>query len=56
VLAVAAATGEVPRTSSLATETVLAQVRSTVVDLLQVTGLDVDEAIAALPPERPRDP
>ena len=27
-----------------------------VVDLLQVTGLDVDEAIAALPPERPRDP
>ena len=54
LLAVAAATGEVPRTSSLATETVLAQVRSTVVDLLQVTGLDVDQAIAALPPERPR--
>jgi hypothetical protein len=24
------------------------------VDLLQVTGLDVDQAIAALPPERPR--
>jgi len=56
LLAVAAATGEVPRTPSLASETVLAQVRSTVVDLLQVTGLDVDEAIAALPPERPRDP
>jgi uncharacterized membrane protein YgaE (UPF0421/DUF939 family) len=55
LLAVAAATGEVPRTPSLATETVLAQVRSTIVDLLQVTGLDVDEAIAALPPERPRD-
>ncbi len=54
LLAVATATGEVPRTSRLATETVLAQVRSTIVDLLQVTGLDVDQAIAALPPERPR--
>ena len=37
-----------------ATETVLAQLRSVVVDLLQVTGLDVDDAVAALPPERPR--
>ena len=55
LLRVAATTGEVPRTSSLATETVLAQIRSVVVDLLQVTGLDVDDAIAALPPERPRD-
>lgn len=55
LLVVAAGTGEVPRTPSLATETVLAQIRSTVVDLLQVTGLDVDQAIAALPPERPRD-
>ncbi|MEW1954263.1 FUSC family protein [Terrabacter sp. NPDC080008] len=56
LLQVAAATGEVPRTSSLSTETVLAQIRSTVVDLLQVTGLDVDAAIAALPPERDRRP
>jgi len=56
LLEVAAATGEVPRTPSLATETVLAQIRSTVVDLLQVTGLDVDAAIAALPPERERRP
>jgi uncharacterized membrane protein YgaE (UPF0421/DUF939 family) len=56
LLEVAAATGEVPRTASLATETVLAQIRSTVVDLLQVTGLDVDAAIAALPPERERRP
>ncbi|EWT00085.1 membrane protein [Intrasporangium oryzae NRRL B-24470] len=55
LLRVAAETGEVPRTASLATETVLAQIRSVVVDLLQVTGLDVDDAIAALPPERPRD-
>ena len=54
VLRVAEETGRVPRTDSLATETVLAQTRSAVVDLLQVTGLDVDAAIAALPPERPR--
>ncbi|WP_374969825.1 aromatic acid exporter family protein [Terrabacter sp. BE26] len=56
LLEVAAATGRVPRTPSLATETLLAQVRSLVVDLLQVTGLDVDAAIAALPPERERRP
>ena len=55
MLEVAKATATLPRTSSLATETVLAQIRSTVVDLLQVTGLDVDQAIAAMPPERPRD-
>jgi uncharacterized membrane protein YgaE (UPF0421/DUF939 family) len=55
LLEVARATATLPRTSSLATETVLAQIRSTVVDLLQVTGLDVDQAIAAVPPERPRD-
>jgi uncharacterized membrane protein YgaE (UPF0421/DUF939 family) len=54
LLQVATDTGQVPRTDSLATETVLAQIRSAVVDLLQVTGLDVDAAIAALPPERPR--
>ncbi|NUO90289.1 MAG: aromatic acid exporter family protein [Dermatophilaceae bacterium] len=54
MLEVARATAALPRTSSLATETVLAQIRSTVVDLLQVTGLDVDQAIAAVPPERPR--
>lgn len=55
LLAVAADTATVPRTESLATETVLAQIRSTVVDLLQVTGLDVDQAVAAVPRERPRD-
>ncbi|OFE16574.1 hypothetical protein BA895_03015 [Humibacillus sp. DSM 29435] len=52
---VAVLSGEVPRTASLATETILAQTRSVVVDLLQVTGLDVDEAIAALPRERAHD-
>ncbi|HET7397903.1 MAG TPA: FUSC family protein [Intrasporangium sp.] len=55
VLRVATATGAVPRTASLATETVLAQIRSVVVDLLRLTGMDVDDAIAALPQERPRD-
>ena len=54
MLAVAEATGRLPRTASLATETVLAQLRSVVVDLLQVTGLDVDDAVAAIPPEQPR--
>ena len=52
---VAQLTGQVPRTANLATETILAQTRSVVVDLLQVTGLDVDEAIAALPRERAHD-
>ncbi|MEO7752890.1 MAG: FUSC family protein [Terracoccus sp.] len=55
LLRVAALSGEVPRTSSLATETVLAQIRSVIVDLLQVTGLGIDDAIAAMPRERPRD-
>lgn len=54
VLRVAQASGEVPRTSRLSAETVLAQTRSVVVDLLQLTGLDVEQSIAALPPERPR--
>jgi uncharacterized membrane protein YgaE (UPF0421/DUF939 family) len=54
LLRVALETGQVPRTDSLATETVLAQIRSAVVDLLQVSGLDVDAAIAALPQERRR--
>ena len=54
VLRVAELSGQVPRTSRLSAETVLAQARSVVVDLLQLTGLDVEESIAALPPERPR--
>jgi hypothetical protein len=55
LLEVAAATGELPRTSSLASETVLAQLRSLVVDLLQVAGLGEEDAHAAIPPERDRD-
>ncbi|WP_076263202.1 FUSC family protein [Intrasporangium flavum] len=54
LLRVATEIGDLPRTSSLATETVLAQLRSLVVDLLQVAGLGVEEAHAALPPERER--
>jgi uncharacterized membrane protein YgaE (UPF0421/DUF939 family) len=55
LLRVAEATGELPRTPSLSTETVLAQLRSVVVDLLQVSGLDVEEAHHALPRERDRE-
>jgi hypothetical protein len=55
LLAVAVGTSHLPRTPNLVTETVLAQLRSVVVDLLQLTGLDVDEAISAMPRERPRD-
>ena len=54
MLEVAQGTAALPRTSSLSTETVLAQLRSVVVDLLQVTGLDVDDAVAAVPPEQRR--
>jgi len=54
VLKVAVGTSRLPRTDNLVVETVLAQLRSVVVDLLQVTGVDVDDAIAALPRERPR--
>ncbi|HEX2706073.1 MAG TPA: FUSC family protein [Candidatus Lustribacter sp.] len=38
------------RTSYLSTEVLLAQLRSTVIDLLQVTGLSVDEALSVVPP------
>lgn len=53
LLAVGRATGDLERIGGLSTEVVLAQVRSVVVDLLQVTGLDTGEALAALPPVRP---
>jgi uncharacterized membrane protein YgaE (UPF0421/DUF939 family) len=45
-------TAQVERVSDLSAEVVLAQVRSIVVDLLQITGLDVLEATDALPPPR----
>lgn len=56
VLRVVEACAALPRSPSLSTETVLAQLRSVLVDLLQLTGLDVDEATAAMPPERPLGP
>jgi uncharacterized membrane protein YgaE (UPF0421/DUF939 family) len=45
-------TAHVARTANLSAEVVLGQVRSIVVDLLQITGLDVLEATDALPPPR----
>ena len=50
LLAVGEATGRVERTDVLAAEAVLAQLRSVVVDLLLVTGLDQLESTDALPP------
>jgi type I site-specific restriction endonuclease len=54
LLAVGEATGQVERTGVLAAEAVLAQLRSVVVDLLMVTGLDQWESTHALPPPPPR--
>jgi uncharacterized membrane protein YgaE (UPF0421/DUF939 family) len=50
LLMVGEATGSVERTDVLAAEAVLAQLRSVVVDLLMVTGLDQLESTDALPP------
>ena len=50
LLAVGNATGQVERTELLAAEVVLAQLRSVVVDLLLLTGLDQLESTDALPP------
>ncbi|MBB2985145.1 FUSC family protein [Terracoccus luteus] len=55
MLVAARLVAELPRSGDLAVETVLAQLRSLVVDLLQVTGLEIDAATEAVPPERPRD-
>ncbi len=52
LLAVGEATGRVERTDVLAAEAILAQLRSVVVDLLMVTGLDQLESTDALPPPR----
>lgn len=52
LLNVARATAELERTGQLSTDVLLAQLRSVVVDLLQVTGLDVDDSLSALPPVR----
>ena len=50
LLAVGEATGQVERTDVLTAEVVLAQLRSVVVDLLLLTGLDQLESTDALPP------
>jgi len=50
LLVVGNATGQVERTDELAAEVVLAQIRSVVVDLLLLTGLDQLESTDALPP------
>ncbi len=50
LLAVGDATGKVERTDELTAEVVLAQLRSVVVDLLLLTGLDQMESTDALPP------
>lgn len=51
---VAARTARVTRTSLLSSEVILAQLRSTIVELLQVTGLEMDDAVGALPVLRER--
>jgi tRNA threonylcarbamoyl adenosine modification protein YjeE len=50
LMAVGEATGHVERTTVLAGEVILAQLRSIVVDLLLLTGMDQVESTEALPP------
>ncbi|MCD4526741.1 aromatic acid exporter family protein [Nocardioides sp. cx-173] len=50
VLAVGERTGQVERSEVLAAEVILAQLRSIVVDLLLLTGMDETESTDALPP------
>ena len=50
LLAVGNATGRVERSEVLSAEVILAQIRSVVVDLLLLTGLDQVESTDALPP------
>jgi uncharacterized membrane protein YgaE (UPF0421/DUF939 family) len=52
LLVIGAGTAQVERTADLSAEVVLAQIRSIIVDLLQITGMDVIEATDALPPPR----
>jgi uncharacterized membrane protein YgaE (UPF0421/DUF939 family) len=52
LLRVGEGTAEVERVADLSADVVLAQIRSIIVDLLQITGLDVLEATDALPPPR----
>jgi uncharacterized membrane protein YgaE (UPF0421/DUF939 family) len=52
LLAIGEGTAQVERSADLSAEVVLAQIRSIVVDLLQITGMDVLEATDAIPPMR----
>ena len=52
LLRIGEGTAEVERVPDLSADVVLAQIRSIVVDLLQVTGMDLFEATDALPPPR----
>jgi uncharacterized membrane protein YgaE (UPF0421/DUF939 family) len=52
LLRIGEGTAEVERVADLSADVVLAQIRSTIVDLLQITGMDVLEATDALPPPR----
>jgi uncharacterized membrane protein YgaE (UPF0421/DUF939 family) len=52
LLRVGEGTAQVERVNDLSADVVLAQIRSIVVDLLQITGLDMFEATDALPPPR----
>ncbi|NUR08500.1 MAG: aromatic acid exporter family protein [Nocardioidaceae bacterium] len=52
LLRVGEGTALVERVADLSADVVLAQIRSIVVDLLQITGMDVLEATDALPPPR----
>jgi hypothetical protein len=51
LLRIGEATSRVERVTDLSAVVVLAQIRSIIVDLLQITGMDVLEATDALPPE-----
>jgi uncharacterized membrane protein YgaE (UPF0421/DUF939 family) len=52
LLRIGRGTAEVERVNNLSADVVLAQIRSIVVDLLQITGMDIFEATDALPPPR----
>jgi hypothetical protein len=52
LLRIGEGTAEVERVSDLSAEVVLAQIRSIIVDLLQITGMGVVEATDALPQPR----
>lgn len=54
LLSLGARSGQLERTDELAAEAILTQLRSVVLDLLMVTGMDPVEAAASMPAPRPR--